>query len=140
RTDVQDRTAANSLHARRHRLRAKELMAQVDRHALVPVLRAHLRSLVTVVIGGIVDQDAGRAALALDLGKRLAERIQIGQVAMHEPGWMAHVAQRRRECARRLLRDIEEKHLASLAGESLRSEERRVGKECRTRWGEDDER
>ena len=72
------------LHLRAHRLRGEELVAQVHRHALVPVIDGDILDLVPIVVGGVVDQHADGPVL---LGRgldRLAQILDVAQVDMDE--------------------------------------------------------
>ena len=61
RAEVDDRAAARGRHRRRHRLRGEEVVAQVDREVVVPVLGRHVVDRVAVVARGVVDEHADRA-------------------------------------------------------------------------------
>ena len=56
RTEVDDRPAAGAAHHRHHRLGAEELVAQVGRHAFVPVVGLDRLQRVAVVARGVVHQ------------------------------------------------------------------------------------
>ena len=71
----------------------EELVAQVHREAIVPVLRRHRLDRVPLVVGRVVDQHADRPEPRLRLGDRRAERRDVSQVAGDE--------HRRGEAARR---------------------------------------
>src|SRR5262249_5390456 len=54
RAEVDDRAAAGCTHLRPHRLRRKELVTQVDLHAIFPVVDRNVLDLVAIVVGGVV--------------------------------------------------------------------------------------
>ena len=56
RAEIDDRAAAGIAHLRPHRLGGEELVAQIDRHALVPIVERDVLDAMAVVIAGIVDQ------------------------------------------------------------------------------------
>ncbi len=82
RPEVQDHAAARALHRRHHGLGGEELMAEVHRHALVPIFRRDLLDRVAIVVRGIVDQDVDAAKLLFQIGDHALDRRDVGQVAM----------------------------------------------------------
>ena len=77
RAEVDDRSAARRRHRRRDRLRGEEMMAQVDRQVLVPVLRRHVRERVAIVARRVVDEHADRAHRGLRGADRRLERRDV---------------------------------------------------------------
>jgi hypothetical protein len=70
RAEVDDRAATRRGHLGRDGLRRKELVAQVHREAIVPVLRGHALDRVALVVSGVVDQHADRPEPRPRLGDR----------------------------------------------------------------------
>src|SRR3546814_11988001 len=63
RAQIEDRAAARRFHVRHHRPRREELMAQIDRHPIVPIGgRARIEG-VAVVVAGVVDEYVAAAEL-----------------------------------------------------------------------------
>src|SRR5262245_25473228 len=118
RAEIDDRPAARADHRRRHRLDHEELVAQIDRHHLVPEFRRDRIPGVTIVARGVVDQRAPRAERRLDRGHRALERGHVAQVAGHEQRLgVAGGGERVGERAALGLGDVEEGDARSLRGE-----------------------
>ena len=81
--EIDDRAAAGVLHHRRDRLHGEELMAQIDRHALVPVVGGDALDRMALVMGSVVDQDRDRsvgvgrfASIGVSLRASMSRRSQ----------------------------------------------------------------
>ena len=96
----------------------EELMAQVDRHALVPVLGRDLLESATIIVRRVVDEDAHGAQSVLHLAQRALQGIDVAQVAGQEERRLARaIAKLRHECASRLFGHVEEGDTAALSYE-----------------------
>ena len=85
RSEIDDRSSASCTHARRHRLHTEELVLQVNREAVVPIIFGYFVELVTVVIRRIVHEYVEWAVAfdeALDIAGR---RLDVFQVNAFEP-------------------------------------------------------
>jgi hypothetical protein len=101
-------------------LRHKELMAQIDRHALVPIGGRHIGHAVTIVIGGIVDDDVDAAQLRLDLRHHRLNGFDVTQIAAVEMGLEGGI-RAKALCHRRasFLSDIAESDMRALRHEGF---------------------
>ena len=70
------------LHIFNHRLRAEELMFDVYREAIIPVIRCHLFHLVALVMRRIIHKHSDRANDFARFGNRVFQRGDIRQIAM----------------------------------------------------------
>jgi hypothetical protein len=91
RAEIDDGAAAGIAHLRPYRLGGEELVAQIDRHAVVPVGHRDVLGAVPVVVAGIVDERADRPVAGRHLGHRGAQALDIAQVAFDvaRPGMAA---------------------------------------------------
>ena len=130
RGEVDDRAAAGSLHARRHRLRGEEMRAQIDRVVVVPELDGHVLDGMAVVEGGVVDQHGDIAMRRGRFGGRGPQRLDVAQIGLEveRPAAELGFDAIGKFCAR-AIGDVDEGDLRALPRRSLRSARRR----CRSR-------
>jgi hypothetical protein len=70
----------NGLHARQHGLRREELMLQVYRDPVVPILRRYLLGRVPFVMRRVVDEDRGRPVRLACVCDARAQRRDVGEI------------------------------------------------------------
>jgi len=68
---IDDRAGFGALHIANDSLRRKEIMAQVDRDAIVPIRRAGFLERVTIIVCCIVHEHGDWTELLPDAGERL---------------------------------------------------------------------
>ncbi len=83
---VDDGAPAGGVHEGCDGLGGEELVAEVDGHALVPVGGGDVGEAVAVVVGSVVDEDAGWSEGLVDLGDGGLEGGDVGEVAAEEEG------------------------------------------------------
>ena len=107
------------LHHRLHRLGGEELVPQVHREPLVPVLGRHALERVALVVGGVVDQDRDRAVGVGRGSDRRAQRLDVAQVARQEQRRRQRPRRPapRRSCLAAVAVDVDEGDLAALLAE-----------------------
>ena len=90
-------------------MRCEELMAQVDRNAIVPVFEGYFGRLVPIVVRGVVDEDGDGTRVVADALDDGLQRRDVTQVAGDE-GRRTHpgVADARAKRRRRRLVDVDE--------------------------------
>ena len=72
-------------------------MLEVERDRAVPILFAHFVDVLTLVVGGVVDEDADRAEPLARLLHRGFERGEVGQVGVEkERRWAGRPEPRRK--------------------------------------------
>ena len=59
-------------------------MAEVGSNSLVPVLEGDVFPVVSVVAGGVVDEDGDRAECGLEVGERASELVDVAKVGFLE--------------------------------------------------------
>ena len=59
-------------------------MAEIDRDRPVELGRRDRGEFIALVVGGVVDEDSGRAERGADFVERGAQRVDIGQIAAHD--------------------------------------------------------
>src|SRR4029450_11659319 len=102
------------------RLGGEELMPQVDREPVVPVLGGDGVEGMALVVGRVVDQDPDRAEPSAHLGDGAAKRRDVPEIARQEKGALsARGADRVPEMPGSRLIDVEVRHPRSLGAEVL---------------------
>jgi len=94
------------------------MVAQIDRLRAVPIVRRHRVDGVALVIGGVVDQHAGRAEPGPGLADRRAQRRDVGDVAGQEQRLVRGAGKLRWRAPRRQRCDVEKRHLAPWAAKA----------------------
>src|SRR4029077_9047186 len=82
--EIDDRASASIAHLGTHGLGCEELMAQIDRHALVPIVHRHILGAVAVVVAGVVHEYTDRPMLALRRRDGRAQILDLAQIAGDE--------------------------------------------------------
>src|SRR5262249_5775072 len=107
-------------HVRIDRLRGEELVPQVDREPVVPILGGDRVEGMALVVGRVVDQDPDRPEPPARLGDGVPERRDVPEIArQEEPALPPRGADRVPEALCRRLIDVEERHARSLGREVL---------------------
>src|SRR5262249_542498 len=81
---VDDRATPSAGHSGHNRLSCKELVTQVDGHALVPILRRYFSGRMAVIARCVVYQAPDRSQLPLNVANRGAQSGYVGEVALEE--------------------------------------------------------
>jgi hypothetical protein len=63
------------------------LVAQIDRHPIVPIRDAHILGTVTIIIRGVVDEHADGSVLAAGAGDRRLKHVDVLQIALNKSWW-----------------------------------------------------
>ena len=106
------------LHARQHGLCGEELVLEVHRDPVVPVLRRHAFGRVPFVMRRVVDEDRDRSVDLAGFRDARAQRGDIRDVDMCKVSGKSLAGKLPRETHARLVRDIEENDGRFLAREA----------------------
>ncbi len=101
------------------RLGGEELMAEIHRHRLVPVIGGDGIDLMAIVARRIVDEDADQAEIRLHAVDRLTQGVDVGQIARDEHWSVTGRRQTAYQRLRRALLDVDEGHPGSLSGKGF---------------------
>jgi hypothetical protein len=118
RAEIDDDALPGGLHARQHGLCREELMLEIHRYPVVPVLRRHQFGRVPFVMRRVVDENRDRPVDLAGFRDARAQRGDIRDVDMSKVSGKSLAGKLPRETDARLVRDIEEDDGRFLAREA----------------------
>ncbi|CAM2151396.1 putative 200 kDa antigen p200 [Paraburkholderia tropica] len=119
RAEIDDRACALLAHAVDDGLCTKELMAQIHGEPIVPVSRADVADVMTVVVGRVVDENLDVTSSLSDGFETALQGVDITQIAAMVDGLVLRLPARLDERERRFVGYVQKMHARALCAERL---------------------